>query len=99
MIAIRSVEGFQTEWIRLEEGMRHIGADAHWQGLIAAFQVRVALRNGTSGGVSEWLHDNRLTERGDLSVARDYEYGTLIRVLLYQNRLAEAERLLDGFVR
>lgn len=57
MIANRSAEGFHNEWKRLEEGMRHIGADAQWQGLIAAFHMREALRKGTSGGgtAAEWL--------------------------------------------
>ena len=94
MKAIRSAEGFHVEWKRLEEGMRHIGADVHWQDLILAFQVRESLKEEISGVASEWMGISRLTERGDLSVAREYEYGTLIRVLLWQNRLAEAEKLL-----
>ena len=87
-------DGFHTEWRRLEEGMQHIAADVQWQDLILAFQVREALKEGTSGIVSEWKQVNRLAERGTLyPLAREYEYGTLIRVFLWQNKLAEAERL------
>jgi LuxR family maltose regulon positive regulatory protein len=97
MKTIQSPDGFHTEWRRLEEGMQHIDTDAQWQDLILAFQVREALKEGTSSLVSEWEQVNRLAERNALSVAREYEYGTLIRVFLWQNKLAEAEKLIRSF--
>ena len=99
MKTIQSPDGFHTEWRRLEEGMQHIDTDAQWQDLILAFQVREALKEGTSSLVSEWEQVNRLAERNALSVAREYEYGTLIRVFLWQNKLAEAEKLFIASVR
>ena len=97
MKTIQSPDGFHTEWRRLEEGMQHIAADEQWQDLILSFQVREALKEGTSSIVSEWEQVNRLGERDALSVAREYEYGTLIRVFLWQNKLEEAERLIHSF--
>jgi LuxR family maltose regulon positive regulatory protein len=62
---------------------------------IYAWKVRVWLQQGKVEAASQWVEERELNADGEFSFLRDIEYVVLARILIAQEKLDEATRLLQ----
>jgi LuxR family maltose regulon positive regulatory protein len=60
-----------------------------------AWKVRVWLQQGKVEAASQWVEERELNADGEFSFLRDIEYVVLARILIAQEKLDEATRLLQ----
>ena len=62
---------------------------------IAAMKARIALAIGDVATAARWGRERGLSDDGELSFIREYDYITLARLLIAQNQLPQAIALLE----